>query len=236
MLELRDIRKSYGPVNVLNGISLKFEPGEIISIVGPSGAGKTTLLQIAGTLDRPDSGEVLFKGKNLLKLKDRQLSDFRNNNLGFIFQFHQLLPEFTAIENVALPAWIAGRKRREALNEAEKLLNELGLAHRLSHKPAELSGGEKQRTAIARALINHPSIVLADEPTGSLDSKNRDEIKMIISELRERYHQCFVIVTHDPEMAEIADRKVLMEDGLIISNNNMNIIDPQVEESIEVTI
>lgn len=236
MLELRDIRKSYGPVNVLNGISLKFEPGEIISIVGPSGAGKTTLLQIAGTLDRPDSGEVLFKGKNLLKLKDRQLSDFRNNNLGFIFQFHQLLPEFTAIENVALPAWIAGRKRREALAEAEKLLNELGLAHRLSHKPAELSGGEKQRTAIARALINHPSIVLADEPTGSLDSKNRDEIKMIISELRERYHQCFVIVTHDPEMAEIADRKVLMEDGLIISNNNMNIIDPQDEESIEVTI
>lgn len=215
MLELRDIRKSYGPVNVLNGISLTFNPGEIMSIVGPSGAGKTTLLQIAGTLDRPDDGEVIFNGENLLKLKDRKLSKFRNQNLGFIFQFHQLLPEFSALENVALPALIAGKRKKIAFSDAERLLKELGLAHRLTHKPSELSGGEKQRTAIARALINTPSIVLADEPTGSLDSRNRDEIKMIISDLRDNYHQCFVIVTHDPEMAEIADRKVLMEDGYL---------------------
>ncbi|MCH5235312.1 MAG: ABC transporter ATP-binding protein [Muribaculaceae bacterium] len=215
MLELRDIRKSYGPVNVLNGITLTFNPGEIMSIVGPSGAGKTTLLQIAGTLDRPDSGEVIFNGENLLKLKDRKLSKFRNQNLGFIFQFHQLLPEFSALENVALPALIAGKKKKTAFAEAERWLKELGLFHRLDHKPSELSGGEKQRTAIARALINTPSMVLADEPTGSLDSHNRDEIKTIISDLREKYHQCFVIVTHDPEMADIADRKVLMEDGFI---------------------
>lgn len=216
MLELRHITKSYGPVNVLNDISLTFQPGEIMSIVGPSGAGKTTLLQIAGTLDRPDSGEVIFNGQNLLKLKDRKLSKFRNLNLGFIFQFHQLLPEFSALENVALPALIAGKRKKVAFGDAERWLTELGLSHRLSHKPSELSGGEKQRAAIARALINTPSIVLADEPTGSLDSKNRDEIKTIISDLREKYHQSFVIVTHDPEMADIADRKVLMEDGMIV--------------------
>lgn len=216
MLELRHITKSYGPVNVLNDISLTFQPGEIMSIVGPSGAGKTTLLQIAGTLDRPDSGEVIFDGQNLLKLKDRKLSKFRNLNLGFIFQFHQLLPEFSALENVALPALIAGKRKKVAFGDAERWLTELGLSHRLSHKPSELSGGEKQRAAIARALINTPSIVLADEPTGSLDSKNRDEIKTIISDLREKYHQSFVIVTHDPEMADIADRKVLMEDGMIV--------------------
>lgn len=215
MLELRNIRKSYGPVNVLNGISLTFQRGEIMSIVGPSGAGKTTLLQIAGTLDRPDSGEVIFEGTDLLKLKDRKLSKFRNQNLGFIFQFHQLLPEFSALENVALPALIAGKRKKIAFGDAERWLSELGLSHRLSHKPSELSGGEKQRTAIARALINHPSIVLADEPTGSLDSHNRDEIKGIISGLREKYNQSFVIVTHDPEIADIADRKVIIEDGII---------------------
>lgn len=219
MLELRDIKKSYGPVKVLNGISLTFNPGEIMSIVGPSGAGKTTLLQIAGTLDRPDSGEVLFKGENLLKLKDSKISKFRNLNLGFIFQFHQLLPEFSALENVALPALIAGKKKKLAFSDAERWLRELGLGHRLSHKPSELSGGEKQRTAIARALINNPTLVLADEPTGSLDSHNRDDIKGIISELREKYHQSFVIVTHDLEIADIADRKVIMEDGLIINQN-----------------
>ena len=218
MLELRDIRKSFGPVDVLNGISISFQPGEIMSIVGPSGAGKTTLLKIAGTLDRPDSGEVIFNGENLLKLKDRKLSKFRNLNLGFVFQFHQLLPEFSALENVALPALIAGKKRKTAFAEAQKWLIELGLSHRLNHKPSELSGGEKQRTAIARALINTPSIVMADEPTGSLDSKNRDEIKGIISDLREKYNQSFVIVTHDPEIADIADRKVLLEDGLIIDD------------------
>lgn len=223
MLELRDIRKSYGPVNVLNGITLTFNPGEIMSIVGPSGAGKTTLLQIAGTLDRPDYGEVLFNGENLLKLKDRKLSKFRNLNLGFIFQFHQLLPEFSALENVVLPALIAGKKKKTAFAEAERWLRELGLAHRLKHKPSELSGGEKQRTAIARALINTPSMVLADEPTGSLDSRNRDEIKMIISDLRDKYQQCFVIVTHDPEMAEIADRTVLMEDGMIVESGELRV-------------
>lgn len=188
-----------------------------MSIVGPSGAGKTTLLQIAGTLDKPDGGEVIFDGENLLKLKDKKLSRFRNLNLGFIFQFHQLLPEFSALENVALPALIAGKKRKKAFSEAETWLKELGLSHRLNHRPAELSGGEKQRAAIARALINTPSIVLADEPTGSLDSHNRDEIKKIISDLREKFNQSFVIVTHDPEIADIADRKVMMEDGLIVS-------------------
>lgn len=220
MLELKDIYKSYGPVKVLKGISISFQPGEIMSIVGPSGAGKTTLLQIAGTLDKPDSGNVFFNGQDLLKFKDKKLSKFRNLNLGFVFQFHQLLPEFSALENVALPALIAGKKKKTAFSDAERWLKELGLAHRLDHKPAELSGGEKQRTAIARALINTPSIVMADEPTGSLDSKNRDEIKMIISDLREKYQQSFVIVTHDPEIADIADRKVIMEDGLIVSSEN----------------
>lgn len=218
MLELRDIRKSYGPVNVLNGISLSFEAGEIMSIIGPSGAGKTTLLQIAGTLDRPDSGEVIFKGENLLKFKDRKLSRFRNQNIGFIFQFHQLLPEFSALENVALPALISGEKKKKAFAEAQRWLEELGLSHRLNHKPSELSGGEKQRAAIARALINRPGMVFADEPTGSLDSKNRDEIKTIITDLRDKYNQSFVIVTHDPEMADIAHRKVEIVDGVIKSN------------------
>lgn len=217
MLELRNITKSYGAVSVLNGISLTFTPGEIMSIVGPSGAGKTTLLQIAGTLDRPDSGEVLFNGENLLKYKDKKLSRFRNRNIGFVFQFHQLLPEFSALENVALPALIFGKKKRVAFEEAQRWLTELGLSHRLNHKPSELSGGEKQRAAIARALINTPSMVLADEPTGSLDSHNRDEIKNIISLLREKYNQSFVIVTHDPAMAEIADRTVIIEDGLIVN-------------------
>ena len=217
MLELRNISKSYGPIQVLNDITLSFNPGEILSIVGPSGAGKTTLLQIAGTLDKPDSGEVVFDGKNLLKLKDRKLSKFRNEKLGFIFQFHQLLPEFSALENVALPALIAGKRKRDAFWEAKRWLDELGMAHRLDHKPSELSGGEKQRAAIARALINHPSLVLADEPTGSLDSRNRDEIKEIISRLRSDYGQTFVIVTHDPEMAQIADRRVTIIDGVIQS-------------------
>ncbi|MCH5225765.1 MAG: ABC transporter ATP-binding protein [Muribaculaceae bacterium] len=219
MLQLRDIYKSYGPVRVLNGISLDFKEGEIMSIVGPSGAGKTTLLQIAGTLDRPDSGEVIFNGEDLLRLKDRKLSKFRNLQLGFIFQFHQLLPEFSALENVALPALISGEKRKRAFERARRWLEELGLGHRLNHKPSELSGGEKQRTAIARALINEPALVLADEPTGSLDSKNRDEIKTIITDLREKYRQSFVIVTHDREIADIADRKVLIEDGIIVTQN-----------------
>lgn len=235
MLELRNITKSYGPVNVLNGISLTFQQGEIMSIVGPSGAGKTTLLQIAGTLDRPDSGEVLFNGQDLLSLKDRKLSKFRNRNIGFIFQFHQLLPEFSAMENVALPALIAGKSRKTSFNDAERWLTELGLGHRLSHKPSELSGGEKQRAAIARALINNPTFVFADEPTGSLDSKNRDDIKTIIIGLREKYNQSFVIVTHDAEMADIADRKVLIEDGEIRLTGTSQILGtgPNVQSDIE---
>ena len=187
-----------------------------MAIVGPSGAGKTTLLQIAGSLDRPDSGKVIFNGTDIFTLKDRQLSEFRNRNIGFVFQFHQLLPEFSALENVALPAIIAGRSHKEADEEARHLLEELGMGHRLSHKPAELSGGEKQRTAIARALINHPEVVFADEPTGSLDSHNREEIQEIILRLRREKRQTFVVVTHDRDMASIADRVVEMADGKIV--------------------
>lgn len=220
MLELKNIYKSYGPINVLSDISLEFKKGEILAIVGPSGAGKTTLLQIAGTLDKPDSGEILFEGSSLLKLKEKKLARFRNENLGFIFQYHQLLPEFSAIENVALPSLIAGVSKKKALKEASTLLDRLGLSHRLNHKPGELSGGEKQRIAIARALVNNPALVLADEPTGSLDSRNRDEIKKIISNLRLELNQTFVIVTHDPEMASIADRTVTMADGSIYKDTS----------------
>ncbi|MDE5675006.1 MAG: ABC transporter ATP-binding protein [Muribaculaceae bacterium] len=215
MIEIRNVTKAYGPLTVLHDISLSIPEGEIMAIVGPSGAGKTTLLQIMGTLDRPDSGSVFFDGKDAFRLKDRELSKFRNLNIGFIFQFHQLLPEFSARENVAMPALIAGKKKKAAFDEAERLLDLLGLADRINHKPAELSGGEKQRAAIARALINNPRIVLADEPTGSLDSHNRDEIREIIASLRESLHQTFVIVTHDPHVASIADRTVTMEDGRI---------------------
>ncbi|MEZ3532900.1 MAG: ABC transporter ATP-binding protein [Muribaculaceae bacterium] len=216
MIEIKNVTKSFGSLTVLHDISLTIPEGEIMAIVGPSGAGKTTLLQIAGTLDRPDSGSVLFDNTDLFRLKDRKLSEFRNLNIGFIFQFHQLLPEFSALENVAMPALIAGRKRKEAFAEAQRLLTDLGLSQRLDHKPSQLSGGEKQRTAIARALVNKPRVVFADEPTGSLDSRNRDEIQTIISGLRESLGQTFVIVTHDPQMAEIANRTVHMEDGKII--------------------
>ena len=216
MIEIKNVTKSFGSLTVLHDISLTIPEGEIMAIVGPSGARKTTLLQIAGTLDRPDSGSVLFDNTDLFRLKDRKLSEFRNLNIGFIFQFHQLLPEFSALENVAMPALIAGRKRKEAFAEAQRLLTDLGLSQRLDHKPSQLSGGEKQRTAIARALVNKPRVVFADEPTGSLDSRNRDEIQTIISGLRESLGQTFVIVTHDPQMAEIANRTVHMEDGKII--------------------
>ncbi|MDE6793526.1 MAG: ABC transporter ATP-binding protein [Muribaculaceae bacterium] len=215
MIEIRNVSKSYGKLTVLHDVSLSITEGEIMAIVGPSGAGKTTLLQIAGTLDRPDSGSVLFDGVDVLKLKDRKLSAFRNRNIGFVFQFHQLLPEFTALENVAMPGWIGGMKKREALDAARRLLESLGMSDRLLHKPSELSGGEKQRTAIARALINSPRVVFADEPTGSLDSRNRDEIQAVIAHLRDELHQTFVMVTHDPAMASIADRTVTMTDGRI---------------------
>ncbi len=221
MIEIRNVTKSYGPLTVLHDVSLSVPEGKIMAIVGPSGAGKTTLLQIAGTLDRPDSGSVRFDGTDLLALKDRKLSEFRNRHIGFIFQFHQLLPEFSALENAALPALIAGRGRKEAFSEAERLLRDLGLGDRLSHRPAELSGGEKQRTAIARALVNKPRIVFADEPTGSLDSRNRVEIQEIISGLRDSLGQTFVIVTHDQDMTSIADMTVKMADGRIVQDLQM---------------
>ena len=215
MIEIKEVSKSYGQLTVVDKVSLTIPEGEIMAIVGPSGAGKTTLLQIVGTLDRPDSGKVLFDGVDVLSLNDRKMSAFRNSNIGFVFQFHQLLPEFSALENVALPALIGGMSRKEAFRRATGLLDEMGLAPRLNHKPAQMSGGERQRTAIARAIMNSPRIVLADEPTGSLDSRNRDEIQAIMLSLRNDRKQTIVMVTHDPDMAAIADRTVAMADGKI---------------------
>lgn len=217
MIELSNIYKSYGSLNVLQGVSLSVSRGEIVAIVGPSGAGKTTLLQIAGSLDRPDSGSVIYDGVDITTLKEKRLAEFRNRNIGFIFQFHELLPEFTALENVAIPGLIGGRRRREVTEEARNLLDILGLSDRLRHRPSELSGGEKQRVAIARALINSPRIVLADEPTGSLDSHNREEIHRIISDLCATRGQTFLIVTHDSTLAAIAHRVVNMDDGRVSS-------------------
>ena len=222
MIELKDIRKSYGTLKVLDDISLSIRDGEIMTIVGPSGAGKTTLVQIAGTLDTPDSGSVLYDGQELTRLPDRRLSAFRNRNIGFIFQFHQLLPEFTALENAALSAMIAGDSRSQALHKARELFTLLGIADRADHKPAQLSGGERQRAAIARALVNKPRIVFADEPTGSLDSRNRDEILALIADLNRTLGQTFVIVTHDPLLCDIAHRVVSMADGRITAIRNTN--------------
>lgn len=216
MIELRNITKRYDSLTVLKNLSLTIEKGELMAIVGPSGAGKTTLLQIAGTLERCDEGDVIYMGENISGMSDKKLSEFRNRNIGFVFQFHQLLPEFTALENVAMPALIAGKSRKESLKKATELLELLGLGERLRHKPAELSGGEKQRTAIARALVNDPAVVLADEPTGSLDSRNRDDIQQLIATLRTDLGQTFVVVTHDPSMASVADRVVDMADGCIV--------------------
>ena len=215
VIEIKEVSKSYGQLTVVDKVSLTIPEGEIMAIVGPSGAGKTSLLQIIGTLDRPDSGKVLFDGVDVLSLNDRKMSAFRNSNIGFVFQFHQLLPEFSALENVALPALIGGMSRKEAFRRATGLLDEMGLAPRLNHKPAQMSGGERQRTAIARAIMNSPRIVLADEPTGSLDSRNRDEIQAIMLSLRNDRKQTIVMVTHDPDMAAIADRTVTMADGKI---------------------
>lgn len=215
MIELRNINKYYGQLHVLRDVNLSVNKGEIIAIVGPSGAGKTTLLQIAGSLDRPDSGSVLYDGTDITQLNDRRLSEFRNQNIGFVFQFHELLAEFTALENVAMPALIGGVRRKESLARAAELLELLGLGERLRHRPTELSGGEKQRTAIARALINNPSIVFADEPTGSLDSRNREEIQGIIADLCASRGHTFLVVTHDPSLASIAHRTVNMADGTI---------------------
>lgn len=215
MIQIRDISKSYDNLKVLSGIDLDIDKGEIVSIVGPSGAGKTTLLQIVGTLDRPDTGTVLYDGEDVLAMKDTRLAHFRNRNIGFVFQFHQLLPEFTMLENVALPAMIGGMGRAEAMAAARRLIAYLGLEPRCDHRPAELSGGERQRAAVARALINNPLVVLADEPSGSLDSRNRHELHRLFFDLRRDMGHTFVIVTHDESLAAECDRVVHMRDGHI---------------------
>lgn len=215
MIELRGITKSFDGLQVLKGIDLDICSGEIVSIVGPSGAGKTTLLQIMGSLDRPDSGKVAYDGEEIFRLSENRLSRFRNRNIGFVFQFHQLLPEFTLEENVALPAMIGGKSRSESIDRARHLIDYLGLTQRREHKPAQLSGGERQRAAVARALINEPKAVLADEPSGSLDSQNRAELHRLFFELRRDFGQTFVIVTHDETLARQADRTIEMRDGLI---------------------
>ena len=216
MIRTKEIRKSFGTLEVLKGIDLLVERGEVVSIVGPSGAGKTTLLQILGTLSRPSSGEIEIDGEAVHALSDRQLSRFRNTKIGFVFQFHHLLPEFTALENVCIPGYIGGRDRREVEKRAAELLEMLGMEHRSSHKPAELSGGEQQRGAIARALINSPAVLLADEPSGNLDTKNREEIHRLFFTLRDTLGQTVVIVTHDGQLAAMSDRKIEMVDGQIV--------------------
>lgn len=215
MIELKGITKSFGSLQVLKGIDLHIEQGEVVAIVGPSGAGKTTLLQIMGTLDQPDSGSVSVDGVEVSSLSRNKLADFRNRHLGFVFQFHQLLPEFTALENVMMPALIQGVSRKQARERAEELLHYMGLADRRTHKPQELSGGEKQRVAVARALTNRPAVVLADEPSGSLDSQNKAELHQLFFDLRREMGQTFVIVTHDEELAAITDRTIHMRDGLL---------------------
>ena len=216
MIEIKGVTKSFGSLQVLKGIDLRIEKGEIVSIVGPSGAGKTTLLQILGTLDKPDSGSVVVDGIETSTLSTNKLSEFRNTHLGFVFQFHQLLPEFTAIENIMIPAYIAGMKPKEARSRAEELLAFMGLSDRATHKPNELSGGEKQRVAVARALMNNPAVILADEPSGSLDSKNKEELHKLFFELRDKFGQTFVIVTHDETLATLTDRTIHLKDGRIV--------------------
>jgi len=215
MIEIKGIKKSFGSLEVLKGIDLTINRGEVVSIVGPSGAGKTTLLQIIGTLDRPDSGSVHVDSVDVTSLSQSKLADFRNRHIGFVFQFHQLLPEFTAIENIMIPAYIAGTSKKEARSRAEELLQFMGLSDRAQHKPNELSGGEKQRVAVARALVNNPSVILADEPSGSLDSKNKEELHQLFFNLRDRFGQTFVIVTHDEQLAAITDRTIHMRDGML---------------------
>ena len=217
MIEIKNIHKSYGSLEVLKGIDAVIEQGEIVSIVGASGAGKTTLLQIVGTLDKPDCGEILYDGRRVDNLPDREMARFRNGNIGFVFQFHQLLPEFTALENVMIPALIGGGNQSDAEQEAKRILDFLGLSDRLGHKPAQLSGGEKQRVAVARALINRPSVILADEPSGSLDSKNKIELHKLFFDLRDEFKQTFVIVTHDETLARMTDRTLFMKVGSIVS-------------------
>lgn len=216
MIELKNIYKSFGSLEVLRNVSATINNGEVVSIVGPSGAGKTTLLQIAGSLDKADSGNILYDGIDISTLSEKKLAEFRNSKIGFVFQFHQLLPEFTAIENVAIPALIAGGKKADVMRKASELLSLVGMQERADHKPSELSGGEKQRVAVARAIINSPDIIFADEPSGSLDSKNKDELHKLFFDLRARFNQTFVIVTHDEHLASMCDRILKMEDGKFI--------------------
>ena len=216
MIEIEHINKSYGQLHVLRDVSVTIEKGEIVSIVGPSGAGKTTLLQIIGALDAPDSGSVRYDGVDVLKMRDNELARFRNKNIGFVFQFHQLLPEFTTVENVAIPALIGGLKQGEARCRALELLDFMGLTERAEHKPAQLSGGERQRVAVARALVNNPEVILADEPSGSLDSQNKQELHRLFFRLRDEMSQTFVIVTHDETLARDTDRIIHMKDGAIV--------------------
>ena len=215
MIVVKDIHKSFGTLEVLKGVDLTVEKGEIVSIIGKSGAGKTTLLQIIGTLDNPDSGSVVIDGVDVFALKEKELADYRNRHIGFIFQFHQLLPEFTTLENVMMPAMIARVGEKEAEKRAVKLLTELGMAERLTHKPSQLSGGEKQRVAAARAMMMSPDVILADEPSGSLDESNKKELHKLLLQMREQYGQTIIIVTHDKELAEISDRVIEMRDGLV---------------------
>ncbi len=220
MIEIQNIHKSFGRLEVLKGIDARIEKGEIVAIVGASGAGKTTLLQIVGTLEKPDTGQVLFDGASAFDLREKELSAFRNRHIGFIFQFHQLLPEFTALENVMLPALIARSGRSEAHRRAAELLDYLGLSDRASHKPAQLSGGEKQRVAVARALINRPDVVLADEPSGSLDSQNKTELHNLFFDLRREFGHTFLIVTHDETLARLSDRMIELRDGRVVSQTS----------------
>jgi len=217
MIRTAGITKSFGELRVLKGIDIHIEDREVVSIVGASGAGKTTLLQIIGTLDRPDSGSICYNGTDISRLKGKNLAAFRNSNIGFVFQFHQLLPEFTALENVCIPSYIAGRSKAEAESRASELLGFLGLTDRLEHKPSELSGGEQQRVAVARALINNPAVILADEPSGNLDSENKNELHKLFFRLRDTFGQTIVIVTHDRQLAEMSDRILQIKDGLIIN-------------------
>ena len=217
MIQAKGIEKSFGTLKVLKGLDFSVGTAEVVSIMGASGAGKSTLLQILGTLSTPDGGSLIIDGVDVLKLDSKALAEFRNLRLGFVFQFHHLLPEFTALENVMIPALIAKRSRKEALQEAERLLVEMGLSERLNHKPSELSGGEQQRVAIARALINNPAVLFADEPSGNLDSKTKEEIHKLFFELREKYGQTIIIVTHDPDLAKMCDRSLYMIDGQFVS-------------------
>lgn len=220
MIQINNIHKNYGSLEVLKGIDATIAPHEIVSIVGASGAGKTTLLQIAGTLEKPDAGEIIINDCRVFALKEKELSAFRNRHIGFIFQFHQLLPEFTALENVMLPALIARDNSADARRRAGGLLDFLGLSQRLSHKPAQLSGGEKQRVAVARALINRPDVILADEPSGSLDTQNKAELHNLFFDLRKEFGHTFIIVTHDESLARLSDRTIVMQDGRIVSTIN----------------